>query len=351
MEWIAKKKPRKYEKCQTQKHWLKIGNTYNTGARDIYAKQKQASSYFTCLHYNTMATLILLNAAASSARADEHEKALKKVKKLETYIADWNTKIPKYLLSYEWELTPELQRLLETAEKLPESERSLIVTERIQTLDAAYLAAEKKKNEWEWGRDHHEAKVDREIYSNWIKLKLLSQNDANSLFHLLQNNHWILQHEVNGSSLPATLEETNAYISFVNNLFKNNKGYGYGVYINWDKLIWEVSLLALDKKIYEIWFRIGKEHANNGYITKAVEELKKLAFHELSARFVIINARKENHAANAVAKKTWFIKEEQNINNEPDKYTRSKSNRSLLGNLLAGPKRISDARNKEYENL
>ncbi|MEI7477095.1 MAG: hypothetical protein WCJ81_00640 [bacterium] len=40
------------------------------------------------MHYNTMATLILLNAAASSARADEHEKALKKVKKLETYIAD-----------------------------------------------------------------------------------------------------------------------------------------------------------------------------------------------------------------------------------------------------------------------
>lgn len=304
-------------------------------------------------------------AAAADANRRENEE---KYKRLKDYFDEWE-EMPDFLiyasytskeLSYKWkELLSELESMNNYRKTFEEKKQ--IVKERVKEL----ALQEKAYYEEEWGWDKRQAKLSRTIYWD-IKLKLLSDKYTQRLYNLLKNNADILRSEV-GNALPKSEEETASYIRHCNDLFKANKWYAYGVLNYADQIVWEISLTPykLDdrcadvirnmdicmKRIYEMGFRIGSEYTNQWYMKKAGNLIQDLAFNELEADYMIINTNKKNTPANALAETLWFSKEPQNINNEKDKNTWSKSTQWIISSFLLGKKFLTRKLDESYKNL
>lgn len=156
-----------------------------------------------------------------------------------------------------------------------------------------------KKEEWE-----------RLFYinvNNNIQLKLISFNEINVFFELIQKNKEYLKVFMPRISENNDLETTEKVISiFYKQLYENN-GFRTGIYYN-NQLIGVAGLKYIDwiNKSTEIMYWIDKDFSKKGITKKVVEKIIEVSFNSLNLNKIILKTNVNNIGSIKIAEKCLF---------------------------------------------
>jgi ribosomal-protein-serine acetyltransferase len=148
-------------------------------------------------------------------------------------------------------------------------------------------------------------KVDEEIV-----LKILEIDEAEIIFHLVENNRSYLREWLPWVDTNITIEESKAFIQSVQEQQEQNLGFHCGIWFQ-NQLVGVIGFHRIDwmNKNVEIGYWLGAKFQGNGIITKSCKTLIDYAFDVLHLHRVQLRCATENKKSFSVIERLGFIKE------------------------------------------
>ena len=143
------------------------------------------------------------------------------------------------------------------------------------------------------------------------KTKIIEPNEYLSYFQLLENNRTRLERYFPKTMLAVQNEkQALSHLEQLRIRHTQKEIYPFGIYVN-EKLIGWISAKNFDWRIpkCELGYYVDQAFAGKGITTKAVAEICKFCFEELSVEKIFLRTGVDNIASQKVALKNGFVKE------------------------------------------
>ena len=143
-----------------------------------------------------------------------------------------------------------------------------------------------------------------------IKLKMLEESEAETLFTLVDENRLYLREWLPWLDFNLTTEESLAFIKSCRKQYSDDLGFNGGIYYR-DRLLGMCGFHQIDRlsRKVSIGYWIAQDAQGQGTVTACVKFLIDYAFNELDLNKVSIPAAEYNHKSQAVPKRLGLAKE------------------------------------------
>ena len=148
------------------------------------------------------------------------------------------------------------------------------------------------------------------INTGTVSLKLIAEEHAASLLHLVNNNRQYLRSWLPWVDHMQTVENFKTYIA--NCEKQHEEGTDYGYVIKWnEKIAGRIGIHYINRQnqLGSIGYWLGEEFSGKGIITKACAALISQCFAHLSLNRIEIKCATGNQKSAAVAERLGFTKE------------------------------------------
>jgi ribosomal-protein-serine acetyltransferase len=143
-----------------------------------------------------------------------------------------------------------------------------------------------------------------------IILKTLEMDDAETLFHLVENNRPYLREWLPWVDSNVTIEESKAFIQSAQEQQEQNLGFQCGIWFR-NQLSGVIGFHRIDwmNRNVEIGYWLGAQFQGNGIITKSCKTFIDYAFHVLHLHRVQLRCATANKKSCSVIERLGFLKE------------------------------------------
>jgi len=152
-------------------------------------------------------------------------------------------------------------------------------------------------------------------FSGPTELRLVSKNDTDALFALIESNRAFLREWINWLDTVSNREQCQQLLQHYQDTHHNRSAFHLGIFLRPDTqrpvLAGIVSLQAFDWHSHkaQLGYWIGAEFQGRGIATKAVKQLLDFAFNELGLNRLEIRCALENHRSQRIPERLGFQRE------------------------------------------
>lgn len=150
------------------------------------------------------------------------------------------------------------------------------------------------------------SKYNEIVVDDDIILRAVSEEEAAALFGLIAANRPYLGEFLPWVASTKAVEDSRSFIRTIKEHRENGTEYGFGMYFG-GVLAGHISLMHIaDSKSPEIGYWIAEEFSGKGITTRAAQAVTKLAIEAIGADHIVIKARVDNIASNAIPPKLGY---------------------------------------------
>lgn len=140
-----------------------------------------------------------------------------------------------------------------------------------------------------------------------ISLRAVAESEAGDLFELTDNNREYLAEFLPWVYETLTEADSLEFIRKIQNERAEGSQYGFGMYCD-SRLVGHMSLMHVtDEKKPEIGYWIAEDYSGKGITTRATKAVEDFGFGTLGLSEIVIKARIDNVASNAIPKKLGYV--------------------------------------------
>ena len=139
-----------------------------------------------------------------------------------------------------------------------------------------------------------------------LVLRSVTETEAGEFFSLTDHNREYLAEFLPWVDRTLSVQDSLNFIKQVKEQRLEGSQYGFVIYYN-NELVGHISLMHItDEASPEIGYWIAKDSSGRGVTTKATEAVQNFGFDIVKLNEIVIKARIENNASNAIAKKLGY---------------------------------------------